>query len=104
MFEFTASSTLDGSKRYVLSGYRPNYRVTPDYRTTTIHRFVDTERVNTGERVKAEVWFITPEHYPNALWEGQRIEVGEGGTIVGYATVLKVHNPLLLRSPGDNKL
>ena len=99
MFEFIAASTLDGSKRFVLSGYRPNYRVKPDYRTTTVHRFIDVERVSTGEKAKAEVWLITPEVYPHTLWEGRRIEVGEGGRLVGYATVLKVHNPLLLGSP-----
>jgi elongation factor Tu len=95
LFEFTAASALDGSKRFVISGYRPNYLVKPDYRTSTLHRFVDVERVHTGETAKAEVWFISPEHYPNTLREGQRIEVGEGGTRVGFATVLKVHNPLL---------
>ena len=104
MFEFTAVSALDGSKRFVISGYHPNYLVQPDYRTSTLHRFVDVERVHTGETAKAEVWFLSPEHYPHTLWEGRRIEVGEGGRLVGYATILKVHNPLLLRPTGEDSV
>ena len=50
-----------------------------------------------GQKVKAQVWFITPEAYPHSLWEGLILDVAEGAKVVGTATILKVHNPLLLR-------
>jgi hypothetical protein len=94
-FELTAFSAVDGGPRYVLFGYRPQYVVKPDYQTSVAHQFLGVDRVWTGERVKAEVWFISPEAYPHSLWEGRRIEIAEGARRVGVATVLKVLNPLL---------
>jgi translation elongation factor EF-Tu-like GTPase len=97
MFELTASS-LGGRLQPVISGYRPQYVVRPDYHTSVAHNFVGVDRVSPGERTKAEVWFITPEAYPHSLWEGRRIEIAEGSRRVGTATILKVLNPLLLKS------
>jgi translation elongation factor EF-Tu-like GTPase len=90
----------DGSVRRVISGYRPQYVVNSNYHTSVQHRFIDAESVSTGQKAKAEVWFITPDAYPRALWEGLVLDVAEGAKVVGRATILKVHNPLLLGSAG----
>jgi elongation factor Tu len=97
MLELTASS-LGGRLQYVVSGYRPQYVVRPDYHTSVAHHFIGVDRVSPGERAKAEVWFVTPDAYPHSLWEGRRIEIAEGARPVGVATILRVLNPLLLNT------
>jgi hypothetical protein len=97
MFELT-SQLMSGGAKSVLSGYRPHYKIRPDYLTSVRHRFLDDAGVTTGERKPAEVWFLTPEAYPHSLWEGQILEVAEGARVVGTATIMKVLNPLLLGS------
>lgn len=91
MFELTGRSR-------VLTGYRPQYVIMPGYNTSVMHRFVDAEIVSGGDRVKAEVWFVSPEAYPHTLWEGRKIDIAEGAEVVGSATILRVINPLL-RNP-----
>ena len=78
----------------------PHYPILPEYLTSTLHRFLDTERVHTGEQARAEVWFVSLEAYPHTLWEGRVVEVAEASSIIGAATILKVSNPLLLK-PAD---
>ena len=85
----------------VYSGYRGQYLIKPDYRTSTVHNFLDAKVVSIGDKARAEVWLITPEVYPHTLWEGRTIDVTEGAKVVGTVTVLKVHNPLLLGSAQD---
>ena len=45
---------------------------------------------------KGTITFVSPEAYPHCLWEGKKIPIQEGERVVGYATVLKVFNELLL--------
>jgi len=96
-FELTASAEGGGPRR-VLSGYRPAYDVRADYWTSVSHEFANTEGARTGERVEADVWFITPEVYPGTLWPGRVLRVAEGSRIVGTATVERVFNPVLRRA------
>ena len=83
------------SKNCMCSGYRPAFKVKDDYLTTGIIKFVDCDRLKYGEEAIAEVWFITPEVYPNCLEVGQTIQIQEGERIHGLATVLKVKNLIL---------
>lgn len=83
--------------RQVLSGYRPVYDVRADYRTSVNHEFATAGGARTGERVLADVWFITPEVYPGTLWPGRVLRVAEGSRIVGIATVEQVFNTALSR-------
>ncbi|WP_064745954.1 hypothetical protein ABU614_05290 [Lysobacter firmicutimachus] len=94
-FELTGLGA-DGRRRRVLDGYRPHYRIRPDYHTSAQHRFLDATEVLTGESAEAEVWLLTPEHYPGTLWVGRRLDISEGARPVGFATVLEVFNPILL--------
>jgi elongation factor Tu len=89
-------ATADGGKkRSVLSGYRPNYAVRPDYLTSVHHQFVGVHEVSPGGEGRANVWFLTPEAYPHTLWPGRKISVSEGSTLVGSAIILSVFNPIL---------
>lgn len=77
------------------SGYRPNHLVLPGYLTSGHHEYRQKDRVLPGESAETEIWFITPEAYPNSLMAGQTISVQEGSRVVGSAKILKVLNPLL---------
>lgn len=77
------------------SGYRPHHLVKDDYLTSGIHKYFDVDQVAPGETAYGTITFITPEAYPHCLYEGKIIQISEGERIVGYATVIKVLNPLL---------
>lgn len=98
LFELTAR-TQSGNIKRVLSGYRPIYAISADIWTSTYHEFLGVPHVETGERARAEVWFLAPENYPGTLGVGQTLKVAEGSRDVGMATVLAVHHPLLMRDP-----
>ena len=96
LFELTAP-TLEGQVKNVTAGYRPLYDVCTEFWTSSHHEFLDLPTVQTGQSSRANVWFISPEHYPHSLWVGRVLNVAEGSRIVGAATVLNVFNPLLLK-------
>lgn len=77
------------------SGYRPHHLVKDDYMTTGVHQYFNMEQIAPGETAYGTITFITPEAYPHCLYEGKVIQISEGERIVGYATVIKVLNPLL---------
>ena len=82
-------------KTPVKSGYRPHHLVKDDYTTTGVHQYFNMDQVAPGETAYGTITFITPEAYPHCLSEGKIIQISEGEQIVGYATVVKVLNPLL---------
>ena len=98
------SLTREGKTKQVSSGYRPIYDVHPSYWTSTHHEFLCCDSVSTGQSAKANVWFLSPESYPNTLWIGRVLRVAEGSRIVGTATILAVHNPGLLLASGQSSL
>jgi len=73
------TSTKDGGKdRSITSGYRPQDEIKDGYLTSVNHELIDVESINPGGEGRANVWFITPEVYPNTLWPKQEINVSEG--------------------------
>ena len=91
MFEFVGTR-----KNPAADGYRPMHLVTGDYLTTGVHHYYDTQTVSPNSTAKGTITFLSPEAYPNCLWIGKKINIQEGERIVGYATILKVLNPILL--------
>ena len=91
LFEFIGTRTSPAA-----SGYRPHHLVTDDCLTTGVHHYYEVDTVAPNETAKGTITFITPEAYPNCLWIGKRINIQEGTRIVGYATILKIFNPVLL--------
>ena len=84
-----------GREKPVFSGYRPHYKVLDDLLTTTDHFFIDQEKVEPGEKVKAFVAFINPDAYPKSLWKGKVVSVQEASRVHGEATIIEVyHNQL----------
>ncbi len=81
----------------VKNGYRPHYKVSEDYLTTTHHWFIDTGEAKPNQPTQAFVKFITPEAYPNCLETGMLIEIGEGVCFVGTAKIIEVYNEQLRR-------
>ena len=100
MFELTALR-MTGEVKRVGSGYRPAYDIKPDYWTSVHHVFMEDREVATGEKARAEVWFLTPDVYPETLWVGRVLNVAEGSRKIGIATILEVHNEILLKRTGQ---
>jgi len=94
---FTLTSlTYEGTLKHVRTGYRPVYKIRPDYWTSARHEFADERSVTTGEQCLAEVWLVTPEAYPHTLWIGRVLEAAEGPRVIGQAEIMQVLNPLLV--------
>lgn len=83
------------SKRYICSGYRPAFRVKNDYLTTGVINLIGRENLECGEESPAEIWFITPEFYPNCLEVGQIIQFQEGSEVHGFIKITKIRNKVL---------
>lgn len=79
----------------ICSGYRPAFKVKDDYLTSGIIRLIDCEELGYGKKSAAEIWFITPELYPNCLEVGQIIQFQEGKIVHGFATMTKINNKIL---------
>lgn len=88
--------TEEGGRIYpFFNGYRPDHLVMEDYLTTGVHNYYDKEFIPIGESALGTITFITPEEYPNCLWDGKVIIIQEGSKVVGYATVTKIFNEML---------
>lgn len=83
------------SKSNICSGYRPAFKVKEDYLTTGVIRLITVDELSYDNETMAEIWFITPEVYPNCLKVGQVIQFQEGCTIHGFATITKIKNKIL---------
>jgi translation elongation factor EF-Tu-like GTPase len=90
-------STADGGRRKAaVSGYRPNHLVRDDYLTSGVHDYLDVSEAKPGDTVRATITFISSEAYPGSLWIGKVINVQEGSKVVGYATITRIFNELLV--------
>lgn len=96
LFEF------NGVRKYpIFDGYRPAHLITENYLTTGLHHYYDAPEIPADGTARGTITFISPEAYPHCLWVGRKIPFQDGARIVGYATILKVMNPLLLAEPDD---
>jgi hypothetical protein len=94
---FTLLSLSEGGRsKPAIRRYSPHFAIRSRYLTSG--RLVDLQPdpLAPGETGTAEVRFLEPEAYPGTLWLGRELSVQEGERPVGTATVLAVHNPLLL--------
>ena len=80
-------------KRKLYEGYRPIHKVLDNYLTTGRHHYNDTSE-ETNE-VEGTITFISPDAYPRSLWVGKNIDMSDGEKSIGYATVVKILNPIL---------
>ena len=77
------------------SGYRTSHLVKEGCMATGVHYYYDVDLARPGEYVYGTISFLTPEQYPHCMYAGKKIPIFEGAKVVGYATVLKILNPLL---------
>jgi translation elongation factor EF-Tu-like GTPase len=89
------TSEHGGRSTPALTGYRPSHLVKENYLTTGCHVYIDQDFVFPGHTARTLIAFISPEAYPHCLTLGKRINIQEGGRIVGHATVTKIYNKLL---------
>lgn len=75
-------------------GYRPAHLICPNCLTTGVHSYYNIENDRNMD-IKGTITFITPEAYPACLWIGKQITIYEGKSIVGYAKITKIFNPIL---------
>ena len=99
LFEFNNTR-----KTPVEHGYRPAHAVKPDYLTTGVHHYYNTDVVQPGDSALGTITFITPEYYPHCLWVGKRMAMQEGSRVVGYATIRKIFNPILVAKDSNREL
>lgn len=87
---------FNGTRKHAANnGYRPAHLVSDNYLTTGVHHYHEVDSVSPNGSAKGTITFISPEAYPKTLWEGKRIRIQEGNRIVGYATIIKIYNPIL---------
>ena len=85
-----------GARKFLArNGYRPTHLVKDNYLTTGVHHYYEVDEVPPDGNAKGTITFITPEVYPSCLWIGKRINIQEGPKVIGYATILKIFNPIL---------
>lgn len=90
--EITYLSTANGGREgYLLSGYRGQFHYAghdwdaPQY-------FVDRERVEPGESVVANLYFLSPREHVDKVVVGTIFLVREGLKTVGYGKVTELLN------------
>lgn len=91
IFEF-----IDFRYNNIYEGYRPAHLIEEGYLTTGVHSYYGKDK--STEQIKGTITFVTPEYYPASLWIGKKVEMYEGGTLVGYATITQIFNPVLEKS------
>lgn len=82
-------------KTPAFDGYRPHHLVNDTYLTTGTHHYYDVDMLYPNSTAKGTIMFLSPEAYPHCLWIGKKISIQEGERIVGYATIIKIFNPIL---------
>ena len=92
IFEFVGDR-----KRKLFEGYRPAHLIGENYLTTGIHSYYNLED-GYDKEVKGTITFISPEAYPASLRVGEKIEMYEGRTKVGYATITNIFNSILSKN------
>jgi elongation factor Tu len=89
LFEF-----IGQRKEKLFEGYRPAHLVKKDYLTTGVHSYYDFDE-NSYDEIVGTITFISPEEYPACMWIGKKIEMYEGTSLIGHATIRKIFNPIL---------
>ncbi len=81
-------------KDNIYEGYRPSHLICNDCLTTGIHNYFNLQE-RFSEKLEGTITFISPEDYLHCLWIGKKIAMYEGSSIVGYATIIDILNPIM---------
>ncbi|MGJ8734506.1 MAG: elongation factor Tu [Cellulophaga sp.] len=90
-----------GRKGYAKSGYRPHIEFDnyPEYLTSGQQSYIEKERANPGDKIKAEIVILSTEYFKSRLYENMEFKFCEGHNIIGYGKILEVVNPNLKSDP-----
>lgn len=88
---------IGNRKEKLYEGYRPAHLICEDYLTSGVHSYYNLAESSDGE-IEGTITFISPESYPACLWIGKEIKMYEGETLVGYAVIKNIFNPVLCKS------
>lgn len=58
-------------KEKVFEGYRPSHLIKEGYLTTGVHNYYNLDN-NSSDKIRGTITFISPEEYPNCLWNGKK--------------------------------
>ena len=101
---FTLITTeAGGRKTPAISGYRPHHELHENYLSSGTHEYLDTEILWPGESSRVKVWLLAPHAYPNCLWVGRKLNVGEGSRVIGVLTITEIFTQSLVCVPSEYK-
>ncbi|MNT63417.1 hypothetical protein D3C72_2012320 [compost metagenome] len=87
---------FNGTRKYsAYDGYRPDHILKDNCVTTGVQHYYDVTEVAPDGKAKGTITFLMPEACPKCLWVGKKINIQEGEKVVGYATIIKIFNPIL---------
>lgn len=78
-----------GRETPAFSGYRPQFFYNGND-WDAVHKYIGTETVAPGERVKAYLAFLSPQEHEGKVYPSMPFLVREGNRAVGFGTVLKI--------------
>lgn len=87
-------------KNNIYEGYRPSHLILDNCLTTGKHNYYNIKGNDNG-KIKGTITFISPEDYPYSLWIGKIIKMYEGKSLVGFATIIEILNPILIKDSGN---
>lgn len=80
-------------KRKIFNRYKPAHLVIDDYLTSGVHNYDNLDE-NSEDEIKGTITFLSPKEYTGSIWVGRVIEIYEGKSLVGYAKITKIFNPI----------
>jgi len=93
----TYKSTAEGGRiSPAKSGIRPAVKFPfADRMTSGQQKFINTEWVNPGETVTAEITILATDYFEGTLYEGLEFEFKEGSRLTGTDIITKILNESL---------
>ncbi len=87
-----------GRRTPAKTGYRPQVKIPFEKMTTSgSQSFLDTEWVNPGETVEAEIRMLSSQYFEGTLTEGQRFDLMEGPRVIAQGVIKQIVNDKLRR-------
>jgi hypothetical protein len=88
------STEQGGRKGYASSGYRPHIEFDnyPEYLTSGNQTYIGKEKVESGEKVKAEIAILGTEYFTKRLYENMEFKFCEGSRTIGFGKIIEIIN------------
>jgi translation elongation factor EF-Tu-like GTPase len=78
-----------GRKTAAFSGYRPQFFYNgQDW--DAVHNYIGTETAEPGQRVKANLAFMSPQAHEGNIYPSMPFLVREGNRVIGFGSVTKI--------------